>query len=188
MTAEPENLPLDAKSHPLPRRIVLTGFMGAGKSTAGRLLAAQLAWRFTDVDDIIEAAQGSTIAEIFASRGEAWFREAEHSTIASLLKNENLVLALGGGAIEHPGTRELVLNSPDTLLVHLEATLETVLLRCKGTEDARPVLRDRERLESRYVQRLPLYRFAHITVPVDNLSPDQVVKAVLSHLPTVVQA
>jgi hypothetical protein len=67
-----------------PRRIVLTGFMGSGKSTVGPLLAARLGWSFLDVDDAIEAEAGATIAELFARHGEAAFREREHAAIARL--------------------------------------------------------------------------------------------------------
>ncbi|MGB7546541.1 MAG: shikimate kinase, partial [Terracidiphilus sp.] len=88
----------ESRSAP-PRRIVLTGFMGSGKSTVGPLVARRLGWRFVDVDDVIEAEAGIPIAEIFARHGEAAFRDREHSTIARLAATDALVLALGGGAI-----------------------------------------------------------------------------------------
>jgi shikimate kinase len=162
-----------------PRRIVLTGFMGSGKSTVGPLLAARLGWRFVDVDDVIEAEAGLTIAEIFARHGEAAFRQREHEAIARLAANDALVLALGGGAIEHAATREGLLSASGTLLVHLEVELATTLSRCTGTEGARPVLADQANLSSRYRRRLPLYRMAHVSIPVDALTPEQVVEAIL---------
>jgi shikimate kinase len=162
-----------------PRRIVLTGFMGSGKSTVGPLLAAKLGWRFIDVDNVIEAEVGSTIAELFSSQGEPSFRAREHSTIVRLAAADALVLALGGGAIEHAATRSLLLNSPGTLLVHLEVALETTLLRCRGTEDVRPVLADQANLATRYHRRLPLYRTAHISLAVDALTPEQVRDAII---------
>ena len=171
----------------LPRRLVLTGFMGAGKSTVGALLAARLGWRFLDVDQEIERVQGLTVAEIFSLRGEAWFRQAERETIQLLLRSDSLVLALGGGAIEDERTRQLILSSEpavsrETILIHLEAALETVLDRCRGTEELRPVLRDRVNLENRYARRLPLYRQAHYSVSVDLLAPDAVVEAILEQI------
>ena len=162
-----------------PRRIVLTGFMGSGKTTVGPLVAARLAWRFVDVDDVIEAEAGATIAEIFARHGEAAFREREHAAIARLAEDDALVLALGGGAIEHEATRALLLASPGMLLVHLEVELETTLKRCSGTEQSRPVLADQVNLAARYQRRLPLYRMAHVSVAVDALTPEQVVDAIL---------
>jgi shikimate kinase len=161
------------------RRIVLTGFMGSGKSTVGPLLAARLGWRFVDADDVIVAETGIPIAEFFARHGEPAFREREHATIARLAEEDGLVLALGGGAIETAATRELLVNASGTLLVHLEIRLETTLVRCGGTEHTRPVLADQANLRVRYERRLPLYRKAHISVTADEISPEQVVEAVL---------
>lgn len=162
------------------RRIVLTGFMGSGKTTVGPIIAQRLGWRFIDVDDVIEGEAGCTIALLFSREGEPSFRVREHSTIARLVGTDDLVLALGGGAIEHPETRALLLQSPDTLLVHLEVQLATTLARCSGTEHTRPVLADQANLARRYERRLPLYRTAHISIPVDSLTPSDVAQAVLS--------
>jgi len=162
-----------------PRRIVLTGFMGSGKSTVGPLLAGRLGWSFVDVDDVIEAEAGVTISELFARHGEAAFRDREHAAIAQLAAGDALVLALGGGAIEHAATRTLLLNAPGTLLVHLEVELATTLSRCEGTEHIRPVLADQANLANRYQRRLPLYRTAHVSIAVDALTPEQAVDAIL---------
>jgi shikimate kinase len=170
------------------RRIVLTGFMGAGKTTVGNLLARRLAWSFVDVDEKIEAGARATIAQLFAERGEPWFRQLEHETIRELLNSESLVLALGGGAIEDEHTRSLMLNSEGTWLVHLEASLETVLNRCQGTESLRPILQDKANLEARYLRRLPLYRQAHLTVAVDAMHPSEAANAILDHLGISTQA
>ncbi len=163
-------------------RVVLTGFMGAGKSTVGALLARRLGWRFLDVDQEIEDAQGLSVADIFAQRGEPWFRQAEREAIQSLLQSDSLVLALGGGAIEDDRTRALILDSAPTKLIHLEAGLVTVLDRCRGMEHLRPVLSDRANLETRYAHRLPLYRQAHHSISVDFLAPDAVVEAILARI------
>lgn len=176
MASNPQS---ESRTTSQPRRIVLTGFMGSGKTTVGPLVARELGWRFLDVDDVIEADAGSSIAEIFAHRGEALFRELEHETIARLAAEDTIVLALGGGAIERAETRSLLLNSPGTLLVHLEVTLATTLARCSGTENTRPVLADQANLAARYQRRLPLYRTAHVSIAVDALSPAQVAEAIL---------
>lgn len=175
----------DLSSMHLPiRRVVLTGFMGSGKSTAGPLVAARLGWRFVDADDIIEAEAGARIAEIFASQGEAGFRERERDVISRLAGEDGLVLALGGGAIEAAETREMLLNSQGTLLVHLEVKLATTLQRCGGTERTRPVLADEANLAARYERRLPLYRIAHLSIVTDGLTPEQVMEAVVGSLGT----
>jgi shikimate kinase len=175
--AQPNNNPSAQGKSPL--RIVLTGFMGSGKTTVGPLIAQKLGWQFVDVDDVIEAEAGCTIAELFRRHGEAPFRERERAAIAHLAAGDGLVLALGGGAIETAPTRELLLSAPRTLLVHLEVGLETTLARCQGTESTRPILADRANLEARYARRLPLYRIAHVSIAVDALTPDQVAQAVL---------
>ena len=172
--ADPESL---KKSAPL-RRIVLTGFMGSGKTTVGPLIARRLSWDFVDADDIIEAEAGMPIAEIFALHGEAEFRAREHATISRLAARDALVLALGGGAIETAAVRDLLLHSPGTLLIHLDVQLETTLARCGGTEHTRPVLADRANLAARYERREPLYRTAHLSIAVDSLTPDEVAEAI----------
>jgi shikimate kinase len=164
------------------RRVVLTGFMGSGKSTVGPLVARRLGWEFIDVDDVIVAETGASISDFFARHGEPAFRAHEHATIVRLVARDALVLALGGGAIEHTSTRDLLLHAPGTLLVHLEVTLATTLDRCRGTEGVRPVLADHANLALRYQRRLPLYRTAHISIPSDALTPAEIVEALLQRL------
>jgi shikimate kinase len=161
------------------RRIVLTGFMGSGKSTVGPLLARRLGWRFLDADDVIVADTGLPITEFFARHGEAAFRDREHATIAHLAGEVDLVLALGGGAIETEALRQLLLKSPGTLLVHLDVTLETTLARCVGTEHTRPILADQANLRARYERRNPLYRSAHVSIAADQITPEQVADAIV---------
>ena len=164
------------------RRVVLTGFMGSGKSTAGPLVAAQLGWDFLDADEVIETEAGMRIAEIFAREGEAAFRRRERDAISRLAGQDELVLALGGGAIETDETRELLLSSRETLLIHLEVDLATALQRCGGTEGTRPVLADEAHLAARYQRRLPLYRMAHLSIATDPLTSEQVAEAVIAAL------
>jgi shikimate kinase len=174
---------MSAKEQPAAKsryqRIVLTGFMGSGKSTVGPLVAARLGWRFIDADDVIEAEAGIPIAQIFANHGEPHFREQERATIARLAATDAIVLALGGGAIETETTRTLLTSDERTLLVHLEVQLSTTLARCGGTEGSRPVLADQANLARRYERRLPLYRTAHISIPVDRLTPDEVAETIV---------
>jgi shikimate kinase len=161
------------------RRIVLTGFMGSGKTTVGPLVAARLGWKFVDADDVIAAEAGRSIPEIFAREGEAAFRKRERETIARLAGEDGLVLALGGGAIEDAETRTLLQSAPGGLLVHLEVELATTLDRCHGTAHLRPILADEANLASRYERRLPLYRTAHVTIRVDELMPELVAERIV---------
>lgn len=169
----------DGQGAGVVRRIVLTGFMGSGKSTVGPLLAERLGWKFVDADDVIEAEAGCTIPEIFQREGEAGFRERERATIERLAEGDGLVLALGGGAIETAATRELLKRAAGGLLVHLEVELATTLARCKGTEGVRPILADKANLARRYERRLPLYRTADVSIAVDALTPGEVVDAIV---------
>ena len=96
-------------------RLILTGFMGAGKSTVGAILARDLGWRFIDLDRVIEAGSKSTVAEIFRDYGEADFRRRERQAVQQLISEEEIVLALGGGTIEDESTRSLLIHSPGKL-------------------------------------------------------------------------
>lgn len=165
---------------PIPhtiRTIVLTGFMGAGKSTIGPALALELGWEFVDADAVIESRAGKPIAQIFAEQGEAAFRALEAEVIREQAAKQNLVLALGGGALETESTRALLQMHPSTLIVFLDAPLELLVTRCLEQAGAaeRPVLADREQLLHRFQARLPHYRDAHLTVSTVGLTADEVV-------------
>lgn len=166
------------------RRIVLTGFMGAGKSTIGALLALQLGWEFVDVDTAIEARTGKTVAQIFAQDGEAVFRALEVEAIRNHTLREGLVLALGGGAMESKSTRELLAGLDRTCVIFLDAPLDVLVARCLAQTNAaeRPVLADRERLLRRFNSRLGFYRTAHLTIATAGLSPEEVVDGIVAEL------
>jgi shikimate kinase len=167
-----------------PSRIILTGFMGAGKTTVGTLLAERLGWDFVDSDRLVEAHAGVTVAEIFEKRGEAAFREMEAAAIRDTASADRMVVALGGGALEIAATRDLVAGLRDAVVIFLDAPLETLLARCAGHADGpvRPVLADRVRLAERWNTRLPWYRRAHITVDTAELSPEAVAECILQRL------
>jgi len=143
-----------------PRRIVLTGFMGAGKSTIGRLLAAELGWQFLDLDILIEQRAGLSVPAIFAAQGEPAFRHLETQALTAALAHENIVLALGGGAPEQLANRLLIEQTPDTAILYLHAPLEVLTARCLAQPDAveRPVLNDAANLARRFAARQPHYR------------------------------
>jgi shikimate kinase len=166
------------------RRVVLTGFMGAGKSTVGALLAEALGWRFLDSDAEIERRCGLTIAQIFEQQGEAAFRALEVVTIGECAHEEGVILALGGGAIESASTRELLANLDQTRVIFLDAPLEVMIARCLGQPGAaeRPVLASTQQLPLRLAARLPWYRQAHWTVATEDATPDELVAQILNRL------
>lgn len=166
------------------RRIVLIGFMGAGKSTVGALLANRLGWQFTDADSAIEHQQQICVAELFSLHGEEGFRKIEADVIQSLRGRDKLVLALGGGAVETAAVRELLNGLAYTCVVYLEAPLEVMIKRCEQQAGAaaRPIFREREKLAARLTARLPHYRNAHLTISTAGISTETVVIRILEAL------
>jgi shikimate kinase len=182
-------MPLEAVSlttHSVPphlRRIVLTGFMGAGKSTIGRLLASRLSWDFLDLDAHLESRTGATIPELFARHGEPHFRQLESSALASALGRSSTVIALGGGTPEILTNRLLLEQTPGTTTIFLDAPFETLFDRCVLQAIDRPVLSDLEQARSRFAQRQPLYRrLARIALQTEALTPEDTVASLLSSL------
>ena len=116
--------------------IVLVGFMGAGKTTIGYLLAEKLGVPFVDIDILIERVGRRSISQIFEESGEGTFRQIEHEMIVETLNGPDAVIALGGGAVEHPGTR-LALDS--ALVVYLEVNYDEAVLRI-GHDTYRPMM------------------------------------------------
>ena len=161
--------------------IVVVGFMGAGKTTVGRLLAAKLGVPFTDSDHVIEARAGRPIPRIFADGGEPAFRELEHEVIAELLTGEDMVLALGGGAAAHEGTRA-VLAAATVPVVYLRVSYAEAMRRVGG-DQGRPMLA-RGDVARLHEDRDPLYaRAATLTVDADGRSPEEIALDILARLP-----
>src|SRR3984957_15735276 len=163
-------------------RLILTGFMGAGKSTVGAILARDLGWRFLDLDQVIETNSHRTVAEIFRDYGEAEFRRLERQTVQQLSNDEEIVLALGGGTVEDESTRSLLIHSPGNCLVFLHAELPELLARCTAEGKTRPLLTEPEAVEARHARRLPHYRAAHVTVTTSGLAPQEVANQVLAQV------
>jgi len=143
--------------------IALIGFMGAGKTTVGRLLADRLGLPFADSDVEIERQAGRPIRDIFAVEGEPAFRDLEHRVVADLLGGPDMVLALGGGAPEYVATRKLLAESKADV-VYLRVGLDEALARV-AADPARPLLAQ-PGLAERYQRRLSVYASA-ATLTVD---------------------
>lgn len=170
------------------RRIVLTGFMGAGKTTVGRLLAESLGWEFLDLDAHIEARTGTTIPELFALHGEPKFRRLESTALANALSRQQTVLALGGGTPEQLTNRLLLEQTPGTVVLFLDAPFETLFDRCMlqsfaSPEHIRPVLASPDEARLRYTQRQPHFRrLARHILATGELTPAQTNQAILETL------
>lgn len=158
--------------------IVLVGFMGAGKTTIGRLLAERLDVPFVDVDTMIERREHRLIREIFAQSGEEEFRRIEHDTVVETLNGSDAVVALGGGAVEHPATR-LALDS--VLVVYLEVDFDEAVLRI-GRDTYRPMMSN-PNIKEIYNRRLPLYRsVSNLTIRTSGRLPEPIVTEIVSGL------
>jgi shikimate kinase len=162
------------------RRLVLTGFMGAGKSTIGRLLADRLNWTFLDLDAHLEARAGATIPQLFERHGEAHFRRLESAALASALGHNHTVLALGGGTPEELTNRLLLEQTPATFTIFLDAPFPTLFDRCMLQDIGRPILADPAAAQQRFAKRHPLYRrLANLTIPTTDQTPDQTIDGLL---------
>ncbi len=156
--------------------------MGAGKTTAGLRLAAELGWPFLDLDEEIVRAHQKSIAAIFETAGEPAFRELEHRALADALDRANIVVALGGGALESAANRQLLASDPHTLLIYLEAPLDLLIERCEQQPGAarRPILERRSELTGRFLRRQPFYQSAHWTIQTSGRTPEAIVDAILA--------
>ena len=159
--------------------ITLTGFMGSGKTTVGKVLADFLGCPFYDLDDLVVKKAGKTIPEIFAQDGEPAFRQLEARLLRQTVEKygENTaVLSLGGGAVTTPASATLL--NEKTVCIYLRATLETLLQRLEGQTAGRPLADDA--LAARLAEREPLYdKTAHVIVDTDGLSPEEVADEII---------
>jgi shikimate kinase/3-dehydroquinate synthase len=164
------------------RPVALVGFMGAGKSTIGALLAGRRGVPFADVDAVIEAEAGRTVPEIFAADGEQAFRARERETIARLLRSGDAgVLALGGGALGDPATRALLAERAD--VVWLDVDADTAWQRVQPERAQRPLAADEARFRALHAERRALYEQADAVV--DAALPPEVVAEACQHAPVV---
>jgi shikimate kinase len=161
------------------RSIALAGMMGAGKSTVARLLAERLGRGLADTDVEIEQHVGMPIPRIFLTKGEAWFRSAEHQVIREVARFDDLVIALGGGAVlDDANVAELLLTG---VVVYLEAPAEVLLERLRDEADGRPLLAGdlEETVRSTLAARAPRYREAADLVVDASAPPDAVVDEIV---------
>lgn len=158
--------------------VALTGFMGSGKSTVGRIVADALGCTFLDLDLIIEKKAGKSIPQIFEAEGEREFRRLEKKALEDTVSKyceSTAVLALGGGTVTVPGAVQLLQEK--TLCIYLESSAETLQERI-GNGEGRPLADENfaQRLESRE----PLYNAAaHVTICTEGLSSEDVADEII---------
>lgn len=164
------------------RTIVLAGFMGTGKSSVGRRLAARLGREFVDTDALIEQEAGTSITRIFADQGEVEFRVREKRAVAVAVGEDGRVVAVGGGAILDGDN--LVAMKAGGPVVCLTARPEIVLSRV-AHDTGRPLLQGPQPLETirgLMAERADAYARADVTIDTSDLTPDEVVERLLNAL------
>ena len=174
-----------AFSHSLDRKnIYLTGFMGAGKTTTGKLLAANLKRKFLDTDQLVEKKMNLSITQIFKDHGEAFFRDLESEVLESLSDHQpgNLVIATGGGVVLRKNNRFLL--KQNGLVIFLKAAPEELYHRIKS-ENLRPLLAGPDPAQSimeMLAQREDFYRDCHLEIDTTAKVPETVVSEILFKL------
>jgi shikimate kinase len=168
------------RAHGQPAAIMI-GPPGAGKTTVGALVAGLLGLDFVDTDTVIEQAAGKPVSDIFVQDGEDAFRALERRAAAHLIGSHPGVLALGGGAILDPGTRELLAGRR---VVYLETGFVSAVHRT-GLDAPRPLLfgNPRARMKTLLEERLPVYAgLAWLTVPTDDREPRDIAGEIAARL------
>jgi shikimate kinase len=164
-----------------PRNVILVGFMGAGKSTVGRLLARRLGRCFVETDAMITAREGRSIPEIFEARGEPYFRQLEAEVLEALTDKRDHVVATGGGFPCEPGVMDRLLELGT--VVWLAADFEAAYARANRI-GGRPMLAGRsvDDAAALYRVRQEVYRRAHLALDTTRMTVDSVVARIVRHL------
>jgi shikimate kinase len=164
----------------MPERVFLTGFMGCGKTTLGRLLADRLEWRFVDLDEAVEHRTGLPVRRIFAAFGERRFRRLEHEALLATAREPGRsIVALGGGAFVSEVNRAVIRRSG--VSIWIDVPFRT-LVRRVGGDRSRPLARSPEELYTLYRARVPFYFDADLRIRAGDAAPELVARKLLRWL------
>jgi shikimate kinase len=174
-------MPDQASDQPsdLTSNIILCGFMGTGKTTVGRAIAAALGWQFADTDQLIESRTGKTISQIFWSDGESHFRQLESEICVELGSWQHYVVATGGGIVLRPENRDALAKAG--LVICLDAPPEVIVARLADASDrpllagGNPVLRIRELMAARFLA----YNALPHHIDTTNQTPEQLASQII---------
>ncbi len=164
------------------KNIVLTGFMGTGKSEVARELSRLCGMRLVDIDQEIERSQQKTISEIFALYGEDHFRQIETSVIVRYASEQGVVISTGGGAVLRE--ENLKALQADGIIFCLTASIETIMLRTAGSND-RPLLQGDDRqakISALLTERQPFYEKAGIMINTEGKTPLEIAEEIMGKL------
>lgn len=160
-------------------KIYLVGFMAAGKTTVARALAGRLGWRAEDIDELIEARERRTVADIFSRNGEPYFRALERDILRLLLPLRHVVVATGGGTFMDPENRVAI--NMDGVSVWLDVPLEELVGRLPA-DGRRPLAADRVQMERLYAVRQVAYANAQLRIDARGAHPEAVAERILEAL------
>ena len=159
--------------------IILVGFMGTGKTTVGKQLAAQLGLPLLDMDHLIESAEEKSIPQIFADHGEAYFRDLERALVKQLAPTNGNIISTGGGIVLNPDN--LVDFAQHGLVVCLTASPQTILQRVRDDQNRPLLVGEKEKqIQTLLTQRQSLYDTIPFQIKTDDLSPQEIVDSILS--------
>jgi len=164
------------------KNLILTGFMGSGKSEVGKLLAESLGIPFYDMDEMIAADEGMSINDIFAKKGEAYFRNAETSFIKNIKMDSPFVLSTGGGVVVKKESRKIL--KALGIVIYLKTSPETVFERLVG-DTSRPLLQvsdAREKIKNMMQERATAYSDCDVLQETDSLCVEDVVERVIARV------
>jgi shikimate kinase len=160
-------------------KIYLVGFMAAGKTTVARALAARLGWRAEDIDELIEARERRTVADIFARHGEPYFRAVEREILRLVLPLRHVIVATGGGTFMDLENRAAI--NLDGVSVWLDVPLEQLIARMPA-DGRRPLAADRAQLERLYAMRQAGYATARIRVDAGTAAAPEIAERIIEEL------
>lgn len=161
------------------KNIVLTGFMGTGKSTVGKVVASRLNFKFVDIDEVIETRTKLTISDIFSKYGEQYFRQLEKEAVKEFSQKEGLVIATGGGVVLDP--ENMVNLKTNGLVILLKASPE-VIFRNVSKDQNRPLLKSEdvmERIKELLKIREEYYKNNHYEIDISDLTIEEVAEKVI---------
>jgi len=168
------------------KKIYLIGYMGAGKTTLGRLLAAEMGVSFIDLDDYIEACYSTTVGMLFNEKGEAGFREIERDLLREVSRNDNAVISTGGGAPLFYDNMEYM--NREGLTVYLKVSPEELVARLKTEQEKRPLIRGKSEAElTTFVsetlkKREETYALSKLSFCAENLDSEKEIQQTVTNL------